>query len=855
MLKEKAFISLQTIIPRVVECYAHVDSKGKKERETLIEHTELCQKYFIDMCKNKKVDKIIERFIKLCLGEISVEARNLFISMLMNTVTFHDVGKINPEFQRIKMKWAWETQIKKHVNVNSKHSLISAIIYRDYFEVEIRIIKNKEEQNILDYFSFLNSYIISRHHSGLGSLKDYFTTYLDGDGRYATEWLNEWIEKFYGKTIKDMGINKRKKERMTKHFQIEENGQEKAIYLYMYMRLLYSLLVAADYYATTEYMSGLETKDFGNFENLNEFMELYEGTELNKSIRDYKPQKNILNSLTNINVLRTEIFLETEKILLNNLGQNIYYLEAPTGSGKSNTAFNVSFQLAKSFHDEFKLEKLFYIYPFNTLVEQNLDILKKTFGNSEVVMKQMAVVNSLYPIKVDEDLVEDVEMKYQEALLDRQFLNYPMILSTHVSLFKTLFSAKREDVFGFYQLANSIIVLDEIQSYRIDIWSEIIRFLKRFAEILNIKVVIMSATLPNLEILDNGKKDDAIRLIQNPTRYFEHKLFRSRVKANYDLLDDNYFTIEKLEAHILETMRTGKTILVEFIKKNQAMQFYHEVNQKNIDYEIHLMTGDDNLIERKKTIGRVKEKKDKIILIATQVVEAGVDIDMQVGYKDISKLDSEEQFMGRINRSCKNSEPGIAYFFNLAEAKNIYRDDKIRLNKELTLANEDMRDLLAKKEFGKFYERFLFLLRELGERSEGALSTTEFFREKVAKLNFTEIDEHMQLIQDDMHYIDVFLARDMEDEQGGIISGQKTWQRYRELLGDVEMSYAKRAVELSEVRSKMNYFIYRIYGSGISEVSGCPQMGDLYYIEDGERYFENGKFNREKFSSSEPEFY
>src|SRR5699024_11697114 len=71
---------------------------------------------------------------------------------------------------------------------------------------------------------------------------------------------------------------------------------------------------------------------------------------------------------------------------------------------------------------------------------------------------------------------------YQKALLDRQFLNYPFLLSTHVFLFETMFSNRRESVFGFSQLINSVIVLDEIQSYKNKIWSEIIIFLERSEE-------------------------------------------------------------------------------------------------------------------------------------------------------------------------------------------------------------------------------------------------------------------------------------------------------------------------------------------------------------------------------------
>lgn len=112
------------------------------------------------------------------------------------------------------------------------------------------------------------------------------------------------------------------------------------------------------------------------------------------------------------------------------------------------------------------------------------------------------------------------------------------------------------------------------------------------------------------------------------------------------------------------------------------------------------MTGDSSILDRKRMIRKI-ESLDSVILVATQVVEAGVDIDMDIGYKDISRLDSEEQFMGRINRSGRKS--GIVYFFDLDNAEKIYSGDK-RIEKDKTLVNKEMRELLTAKNFPAYYE-------------------------------------------------------------------------------------------------------------------------------------------------------
>ena len=101
-------------------------------------------------------------------------------------------------------------------------------------------------------------------------------------------------------------------------------------------------------------------------------------------------------------------------------------------------------------------------------------------------MDQVAVINSIHPINRDKNEIEhlkdqeDEDKFYQKILLDRQFLNYPFILTTHVNLFDIMFGCSKESAISFYQLSNSVIVLDEIQSYKNDIWTEIMYFLQCF---------------------------------------------------------------------------------------------------------------------------------------------------------------------------------------------------------------------------------------------------------------------------------------------------------------------------------------------------------------------------------------
>ena len=624
---------------------------------------------------------------------------------------------------------------------------------------------------------------------------------------------------------------------------VPKEDVKKTVYLYGLTKLLYSLLVVADYYATTEFMNGARMLDFGEIVDYEDMIDIYESGDVQKKIREYEKEtypmeKEKLEKIDEINILRTEMFLDAERVLKQNSDQTFYYLEAPTGSGKSNTAMNLGFRLIR---ENEKLNKIFYIYPFNTLVEQNMESIGKIFGENERVMSQVAVVNSLVPMK-DRDEGND----WNRILLDRQFLNYPIVLSTHVMLFRTMFGHAKEDVFGFHQLSHSVIILDEIQSYKNELWGEIITFLKGFAELMQMKIIIMSATLPNLDILTDNHCQ-TIRLIENREKYFNHPKFARRVVADYSLLEQK-MTMEYLTDEIVKKAGKNKKVLIEFIRKRSAEECYRILCEKS-EIPVFLMTGDSSILDRKRMIRKI-EALDSVILVATQVVEAGVDIDMDIGYKDISRLDSEEQFMGRINRSGRKS--GIVYFFDLDNAEKIYSGDK-RIEKDKTLVNKEMRELLTAKNFPAYYENGILPLVLAEKKKCNDENIEDFFQKTVGNLDMPKVDKRMQLINDNRLMKSVYLGRIIQEENGEELDGRFVWDEYKQLIEETEMEYSERKVKLHNVRSKMNAFIYQF--SCKAEFMEDEQIGELYYIENGEAYFdENDILRRELFEEGKDLF-
>ena len=819
---------------------AHIKDNRK---ETLQEHTELANKYFEKIVEYKNLKPFFER-IKNILN-LKNQEEELYYKMIDDVVNFHDFGKVNSQFQIDKMLNEEILKMEDKYNISgvlgSDHSLLSASMFIAYYFGKItdliEMVETKKIVILLEIL-FALSYTISKHHGNLDS----FEEYIEKLSRNNDENILKELKNI---SVSNGGILLQaflEKETITIFFNFIETyiserkekeniSSQEAMSIFVFTKMMFSLLVASDYYSTNEFMQEIKYENFGNMGNIDTIKKEYENSEIIKSIRD--KEKNGIPNDEDINNFRTKIFLEAEKNLEKNKEDNIFFLEAPTGSGKSNTALNLSLKLLDK-----DRRKIFYVYPFNTLVEQNMNTLKNIFGNNKEAIKNITVVNSITALTNKDSRDIPIE-EYSDILMDRQFLNYPFIVITHVGIFNSLVGNTKEDCMPFYQLANSVIVFDEIQAYKNTIWTEIIKILNSYAKLLNIKIIIMSATLPNLSyLLDEEEKNNISKLIENRDEYFNNTIFKNRVEVNYDLLSEQKIEYEELLQHIIENSLNSQKILIEFISKNDAKKFYElcENNEDlNVDHEILILTGEDNKARRNSIIKKINSKDKKIILISTQLIEAGVDIDVDVGYKNISGLDNEEQFLGRINRSCKKS--GKAYFFYLTDAKKVYKNSVIIENK-LNLFSDEMRDVLENKNFDVFYSKVLEILkRKAKEKINNDNFETIIFNKK-----FRLLKERMKLIeeQDDKktYFFNRTLTNEEIEEIGENIDGSEVWERYVDILK--EENYAKKIVELSKIREKMMYFLYEVKKN--VELNYSDIKGSIIYIDDGDEYFTDGVY-------------
>jgi len=768
--------------------------------ETLIEHLECTQKYLEKILQDKSLKVIISNLIE------SIDSKNskLIEEMFYNAIYLHDLGKMNPCFQIKKMG---NPLFKEYDGCSdSSHSLGGAIVFIKHYKPIIEKIIDDEVYYRLIYILYNFSYHIAKHHGRLSQIEEYFSSNLQEHTEFNS-------------------VKRDVKLYLDKKFEF-----------YILNKLLFSLLVSSDYYATTEYMAKMPIENFG----------LLSQDKKSLLVEKFDKFLNEFGEPQGINKLRNEIFQEAERNLLSNLDKHIYYLEAPTGSGKTITSINLALQLLQS---DKKLNKLFYIFPFNTLVEQTKNVFDDIFGNS----LDIEIINSISPIEF-KDNQEENESSYTKSYINRLFFHSEAIITTHVALFNILFGTSKEDNFPLWQLANSVIIIDEIQSYNNKLWWYMVEFFDKYAELLNIKIIIMSATLPKLDFFLE-KKSNFIDLISPNKReeFFTSCYFKDRVEVEFTLLEEGEIKLDRLEEFFDEVKEGYQKILFEFIKKQTAREFYEQI--KDWNENVYELTGDDNKAYRQYVINKSKEDKP-IIIVATQVIEAGVDIDMDLGFKDISTLDSEEQFMGRINRSCEKSASKV-YFFNIDDARKIYRDDN-RLG--FDLMQEKYRTVLKEKNYADYYRDVLEVIQKNGLRYNSGVNTNiDKFTEMLSKLDYKEISKIMTLINAENFILyfpfmlDISIYRGVKEFEninkeyltGGKLDGWKVWNAFLQLR-DID-SFVEKKYQQSHINALMQFFTFNIikFNKELQPHHYSEYIGGFYLVEDWEEFIdEDGKFDR-----------
>ena len=193
--------------------------------------------------------------------------------------------------------------------------------------------------------------------------------------------------------------------------------------------------------------------------------------ELDALDLDVKPEHG---SFDNLNLLRQQMATEAIRNLRKNSKHNLFFLEAPTGGGKTNISMLLTLELLKANKE---LNKIFYVFPFTTLIDQTFKSLQEGMNLAD---DEIVSLHSKAPFFQSSSNDEE-DVKYgddRKNYIDRLFVNFPLTLLSHVRFFNILKTNLKEENYLLYRLANSVIVIDELQSYNPDHWDKLLYYTK-----------------------------------------------------------------------------------------------------------------------------------------------------------------------------------------------------------------------------------------------------------------------------------------------------------------------------------------------------------------------------------------
>jgi CRISPR-associated endonuclease/helicase Cas3 len=322
-------------------------------------------------------------------------------------------------------------------------------------------------------------------------------------------------------------------------------------------------------------------------------------------------------------------------------------------------------------------------------------------------------------------------------------------------------------------------------------------------------------------------------------------------------------------------------IIIEFIFKKSATEFYQIIEPLEHGFdEIFVLSGTILEHRRKRIINFLKRKenrKKRILLITTQVVEAGVDIDMDIGFKNVSIIDSDEQLAGRINRNM-NKQQCQLFLFKLNEPSVIYQKDYRFEKTRKHLSADDHLQILQNKDFDKLYDLVLDGIKEWND-TEFAAGKLIHYLEDIKRLNFQSVSENFKLI--DQQTLSVFVPLDIPVEIDGkdevkpdevfskselkllrergiaideTVNGSAVFELYLAQLEQKMGDFVHRQIDLKTLQSILSKFVFSVFGTEKVRARFMP-FSDVQKSEFGYLYLSGwNKLYSEIFGLDESKF-
>ncbi|RDE91551.1 CRISPR-associated helicase Cas3' [Aggregatibacter aphrophilus] len=413
-----------------------------------------------------------------------------------------------------------------------------------------------------------------------------------------------------------------------------------------FTRMLYSCLVDADYLDTEAFYSNLENKavERGGYPDLNALQHNFNQfiNDFRRRIAQAPAQTEAEKRNAALNRLRSEIL--DHAIEQAAQPQGLFTLTVPTGGGKTFTSMAFALEHAKR-HD---MRRVIYVIPFTSIIEQNAAEFRKAFGE----LGEQAVLE--HHSTFDDGKLQNEATKDKLRLASENW-DVPIVVTTAVQFFESLFADRSSRCRKLHNIAGSVIILDEAQMLPLNLLLPIMQAIKELAKNYCCSVVMCTATQPAVQA-ENGFYrgfENVREIAPKPTALFD-KLRRTTVQHIGTQTD----------ADLLAKLAEHPQMLVIVNNRRHARSLYDQA--KHLDGTFHLTTlmcAKHRSQKLDEIRGRLK-KGEPCRVIATSLIEAGVDVDFPLVMRAEAGLDSVAQAAGRCNREGKRpSENSFVWIF------------------------------------------------------------------------------------------------------------------------------------------------------------------------------------------------
>ncbi len=696
-------------------------------------------------------DKLLEdhlvgvaRFAEIFISEKPKPIQDRIRSIVYFSAICHDLGKATKFFQ----EYITSSEGVKLKTEYSQHSLLSAFMglheaskYLDKFDASLVFLAIKHHHGNLNYTVFdfnANDDIIELLNAQISAIdSNKFRKLIENVNRSKFK-LSLNLEEFGNWVRTDLKTYIKNLKRLHK-------SSEPSTLNYLLLNLIYSILLDAD-------KSDVVVRD----------EQVYTLRTAIPSCLVDKFKSNYNFSFSSINTLREKAYKEVLSFEIDTR-QRIYSLNLPTGLGKTLTSLSFALKLREKLNNN---HRIIYCLPFLSIIDQNFSVFEEVLQangiepKSDIILKHHHLSDIRYEhsklvSKVNSESDQTSTTDWARILIEGW--NAEIIVTTFVQFFHTLVSYHNRCLRKFHRLANSIIILDEVQSIPINFWLLIRKLLLELTNEFNSYVILVTATQPLIfepgeikNLCDHKPYFDALNRINIIPRVHE--------PITLDELAQQFNFAEKSHLFIFNTISSAKSFYNKLIKEDL-------VPISDITFlSAHIIPK-----ERRERIEKIKTKVYKIV-ISTQLVEAGVDIDFDVVVRDIAPLDSIIQSAGRCNRNANNK--GKVYVYNLIEngkrfANYIY--DKVLL--DITESILKSKNIIEEPEVLDLAQQY-FLETTQRKSNESAKKLLE----SISNLIYDHPDDDVvkvkdfNLIKDDYPQIDVFIEIDE--------IAQQIWQRF-----------------------------------------------------------------------------